>query len=304
MARKGGKRGGSSAARSAAAKKGWETRRRGGAKPAAPTSPKATPKTTTARGRARTAETRARAAVRSGGGTRAARSLATAQRARDWYKATGSGTKRSRTRTRIGPANGIRRTGGLPRPVAASGIRRTTGPRRAPLAGRMNAIRTYQPATPGGQMAKGLRRIDRAVRGVESDIKKIKGVKKQAGDIMDRIARSTARTMIESQQKGVLGDVARTIMRGESGKMQRVARDVIRRRAGRAAAAAARGSKPAARAMGIYDKQLAPVLSGKPGKKAGNTIKPGPRNANPPKKEPRKPRKPKPPGTSKPKRKR
>lgn len=307
MAKKGGRKGGgmSSAARSAAAKKGWETRRRGGgAKATAPSKPKAPPKTTTARGRARTAETRARAAVKAGGGTKAARSLLTAQRARDYYKATGTGTKRSKTRSYAAPASNIRRTGGLPRPATGNGIRRTTGPRRAPMATKQNAIRTYEPKTPGGQMAKGLRRIDRAVRGVESNIKRIKGVKKQAGDIMDRIARSSARNIADSSRKDVIGDVARIMMRSEPGSLQRAARDVIRRRAGRAAAAAARGSKPAAKAMGIYDTQLAPVLPGKPGKKSGNTIKPGPRNANPPKKKTRKPRTPKPPGTPKPKRKR
>ena len=80
--------------RSAAAKKGWETRRRGGASKAKGT--KTTPKTTTARGRARAAETRARAAVKGGGGTKATRSLLIAQRARDFYKATGTGTKRSK----------------------------------------------------------------------------------------------------------------------------------------------------------------------------------------------------------------
>ena len=52
-------------------------------------------KTTTARGRARSAEASARAKVKAGGGAKAARSLFTAQRARDFYKATGSGTKRS-----------------------------------------------------------------------------------------------------------------------------------------------------------------------------------------------------------------
>jgi len=56
------------------------------------------PKTTTAKGRARTAEASARQAVKAGGGTKAARSLLTAQRARDYYKATGSGTKRSATK--------------------------------------------------------------------------------------------------------------------------------------------------------------------------------------------------------------
>lgn len=259
------------------------------------------PKTTTARGRARTAEASARAALRAGGGTRAARSLATAQRARDWYKATGGGTKRSKTRPRMTPASNIRRTGGLTRPVAGNSIKRTTGPRRAPMAVKQNAIRSYQPKTPGGMMDKGVRGMIRGARKVQEQMPKIKGIKKQAGDIMNRIARSTARTMIESQQKGVLGDVARTIMRGESGKLQRAARQVIQRRASRAAAAAARGSKPAAKAMGIYDRQLAPVLPGKSGKKVSNAIKPGPRNANPPKKKPRKPRTPKPPGTSKPK---
>jgi hypothetical protein len=47
------------------------------------------PKTTTAKGRARTAEASARQAVKAGGGTKATRSLLTAQRARDYYKATG-----------------------------------------------------------------------------------------------------------------------------------------------------------------------------------------------------------------------
>lgn len=124
-----------SATRSAAAKKGWETRRRGGAaakpkggrtaptqrtsaktkptaapvakarpapkgkaKPAAtPAAPKK-PASTTARGRARTKAAEARKALKAGGGTRAARSLATAQRAADYYKATGTGTKRSKAK--------------------------------------------------------------------------------------------------------------------------------------------------------------------------------------------------------------
>lgn len=60
-------------------------------------------KTTTARGRARSAEASARAKVKAGGGAKAARSLFTAQRARDFYKATGSGTKRSVAK---GAANG------------------------------------------------------------------------------------------------------------------------------------------------------------------------------------------------------
>ena len=57
------------------------------------------PKTTSARGRAKSRETAARQAVKAGGGTKATRSLLTAQRARDFYKATGTGTKRSATRS-------------------------------------------------------------------------------------------------------------------------------------------------------------------------------------------------------------
>ena len=56
------------------------------------------PKTTSARGRARSRETAARQAVKAGGGTKATRSLLTAQRARDFYRATGTGTKRSPSR--------------------------------------------------------------------------------------------------------------------------------------------------------------------------------------------------------------
>jgi hypothetical protein len=63
------------------------------------------PKTTTAKGRARTAEASARQAVKAGGGTKATRSLLTAQRARDYYKATGSGTKRSATKAAAAPAS-------------------------------------------------------------------------------------------------------------------------------------------------------------------------------------------------------
>lgn len=59
-----------------------------------------TPKTTSARGRAQTAERKASKALKAGGGTKAAKSLATAQRARDYYKATGTGKKRSATKAK------------------------------------------------------------------------------------------------------------------------------------------------------------------------------------------------------------
>lgn len=65
-----------------------------------------TPKTTSARGRAQTAERKASKALKAGGGTKAAKSLATAQRARDYYKATGTGKKRSavKAKTKVSAA--------------------------------------------------------------------------------------------------------------------------------------------------------------------------------------------------------
>lgn len=279
MAKKGGRKGGgsSSAARSAAAKKGWETRRRGGAKAKPPSKPKAPPKTTTARGRARTAETRARAAVKAGGGLRAARSLAVAQRARDWYKATGTGTKRSRTRV-FGPASNIRRTGGLPRPAIGNSIRRTTGPRRAPMAAKRNAIRTYTPATPQGLMDKGLRGISKGVRSIKSELPRIRQVRGQLDAMKTRMARQSARDIAGRLKKGLDGELSSIMLRSQGGRLNRAGIDVIRRRAARATAAAERGSKPAARAREIYGQQLAFTGTGKPSRKAKSGIRPGPRN--------------------------
>lgn len=289
MARKGGRKGGSSAARSAAAKKGWETRRRGGAKPRPPSKPKAPPKTTTARGRARTAETRARAAVKAGGGTRAARSLAVAQRARDWYKATGSGTKRSRARV-LGPASNIRRTGGLSRPATGNSIRRTTGPRRAPMAAKQNAIRSYTPATPQGLTDKGVRGMARGARKVREQMPKVRELKGRADALKTSLARQSARDIAGRLRKGIDGELSSIALQNQGGRLNRAGADVIRRRAARASAAAARGSKPAARAVSIYGQQLAFTGPGKPSRKAKSGIRPGPRNTKgtPPKRRKRK----------------
>lgn len=70
----------------------------GGGKSGGSSKSNSKPKTTSARGRAKSKETAARQAVKAGGGSKATRSLLTAQRARDFYKATGTGTKRSATK--------------------------------------------------------------------------------------------------------------------------------------------------------------------------------------------------------------
>lgn len=274
--------------------------KRGGAKPAAKAKPakpaKAPPKTTTARGRARQAETKARQAVKSGGGSKATRSLLIAQRARDYYKATGTGTKRSRTRpAQQRPTSGIRRTGGLPTVKPASNIRRTTGPRRAALGGARNAVRAFNPTTPAGQAGQKIRQIRKRIENFRDNTKKIRPAVDKIRDAMKRMERSTARDIADAKKPGLTGEIARTMLSTASGRMRRRAQDIIRGRAARARAAAERGSKPAARALEIYGNQLAFTGAGKPSRSAKNAIRPGPRNTQPPKpkRKPRKPRKPK-----------
>jgi hypothetical protein len=107
-----------------------------------------------------------------------------------------------------------------------------------------------------------------------------------------RSARQTARDMAKANDKGITGDISRMMLQAAPARDVRAARGIIARRATRAATAAARGSKPAAKAQAIYDNQLAPVLPKGKGK-GRNNLRPGPRNTKgaPPKK--RKPRKPK-----------
>jgi hypothetical protein len=130
------------------------------------------------------------------------------------------------------------------------------------------------------------------IRDAMEPLKRIKA----AGDALTRKwAMRAARDMgIAKGPKGVARDVARTVLQRSPQKELRAAEGIIRERAKRAAAAAARGSKPAARATEIYDRQLAPVLPKGKGK-GKNVIKPGPRNTQGPQKPKRK-RKPKPKG--------
>lgn len=246
------------------------------------------PRTTSARGRARTAETRARAALRAGGGAKAARSLATAQRARDWYRATGGGTKRSTTR----PRSGIRRTGGLKRPAPASGIRPTTKGRR-PLALRANNVRPYRPATMNGAFDRTDRRVDKSLKEMTDAVSGIGKLRRESREYKRWKARQQARALADRSKGGIDKELADITLKHFG---WRLGAQQIKHRARRAARRAAAGSKVAARALKIYDQQLAFTGTGKPSRRAKNAIKPGPRNANPPKKPPRKPRKRKPKG--------
>ena len=106
-----------------------------------------------------------------------------------------------------------------------------------------------------------------------------------------RRARSTARRLADSRRRDTTGEVAKYMLQFARPEDFIGARRVVMRRAQRAATAAARGSKPAARAQAIYDRQLEPVLP--KGKSRGrNNLRPGPRNTSgpPPKRKPRRKR--------------
>ena len=91
-----------------------------------------------------------------------------------------------------------------------------------------------------------------------------------------------------------MGEVTRGILGRTPQRELRMARDIIRGRAQRAASAAARGSAVGRRALEIYDRQLTPTTP-KGGRKprSANNLRPGPRNTKGPPPKRRKPRKPK-----------
>ncbi len=130
--------------------------------------PKAAPKTSTARGRAKTKATQARQAMKGGGNqSKAARSLSTAQRAADYYKATGTGTKRSANKPSGGskPAKAVMTRGTVAQRKAAV-VKRVSN---NALAGKPNtkAAKSYvsaqqaekQRMAGGGKGSKAARRV-------------------------------------------------------------------------------------------------------------------------------------------------
>ena len=127
-------------------------------------------------------------------------------------------------------------------------------------------------------------RIDRAIKSAD---KLLESIKKKAEPSKRRIARMNARTIASRLESGIGGEISRAEL-AITGTKDGL--DVIRRRSERATNAAAKGSKPAARAREIYATQMAATGPGKPSKGA-NTIKPGPRSTKgqePPKKSKKK----------------
>lgn len=137
------------------------------------------------------------------------------------------------------------------------------------------------------------RQIDRTMKDMASEVQRMRKAVKKARPEVDRIDRELQRMNAKAIAKRLskrridreIAGIELGIMGGRSGAK------AIQRRMQRAADAAARGSKPAARARQLYGNQLAYMGAGKPARAKSN-IRPGPRNTQgPPKrKRTRKPR--------------
>ena len=126
-------------------------------------------------------------------------------------------------------------------------------------------------------MGRSERKIDRSMKQLVDTARSMRDVARAAKPKIDKISRRLERMNAQAiagrLKKGINGELAGMELRIMGGKSGRKA---IQRRMGRAAEAAARGSKPAAKAQQIYANQLAFMGSGKA--KAGrNNFRPGPR---------------------------
>ena len=193
-----------------------------------------------------------------------------------------------RTRRAAGPRNGIRPAAGLSR-GPASAIRPTNrrASRQAPLGLKANAVRGFNPKTPQLRIDQLERQVERRIQDMDRSMKRAsKELKPRADKLRNRLQRQNAKAIADRNSKDW---VDREMSRIELGIVGgRPGAKAIQRRMQRAADAAARGSKPAARAREIYGNQLAYTGKGKP-KAAKSNIRPGPRNTKgTPKRRPRK----------------
>ena len=193
-------------------------------------------------------------------------------------------TQLAKVRRPAAPSGRVRRpaggggSGNRPKASAKNTIKRTGAPL---LKKPVNTIRPYRATTPGGRMAQTSRQMRGAVKGMGDDLKSLKG---RASEMQNRTGRMVARAMADRNKKGIDGDLAGITIKSMGIKY---GMPVIRRRAERAAALAAKGSEKGKKALKIYGNQMAFMGPGKPKKKAASNIIPGPRNANPPPKKKR-----------------
>ena len=157
------------------------------------------------------------------------------------------------------------------------------------------ATKPYRPATLRGRLRQIDRQMDREMKGMADAARRLgdavtrnKGTLNSVQRALERMnAKSIADRLSPRRIDREIAGIELGIIGGRSGAK------AIQRRMERAAAAAARGSKPAARARVIYGSQLAFMGAGKPAT-GSNNLRPGPRNSSPPpkRKRQRKPRKP------------
>jgi hypothetical protein len=164
-------------------------------------------------------------------------------------------------------------------PAAANNIRRAG----RPMAQKSNNIRSYRPATMEGHADRVVRGVGKMVDNYKAAKPKIREVLNESSKLQRDMARGQAREMAKRTDPKA-SRVDKTI----SGIYLRVgpnrpAAEVIKARGQRAADAAARGSKPAKKALKIYDQQLASMTPASGKIKASNNVQPGRNNPRPPK---------------------
>lgn len=151
----------------------------------------------------------------------------------------------------------------------------------------------FRPATMKGRIQRMERQMDREVKGIAEAGNILRNALNRAKPELKSIewqlqrmnAKALAKRLSSRRIDRDIAAIELGIIGGRSGAK------AIQRRMERAAAAAARGSKPAAKARVIYANQLAYMGTGKPAKAESN-LRPGPRNTQGPPKRRRK-RKPK-----------
>ena len=166
-------------------------------------------------------------------------------------------------------------------PVAKNNVRPTSGRsmRRPPLALKANATRAFNPKTPRLRIDQLDRQAEHSIRELDAEMKRFSDTvksKRPAIDKMKRqLQRQNARALAQRLSKDPIDRMLAGVELGVSGS--RPGAKALQRRMQRAADAAARGSKPAAKARTIYANQMAYTGKGKP-KAAKSNIRPGPRN--------------------------
>lgn len=137
-------------------------------------------------------------------------------------------------------------------------------------------------------------RLDVALRDMFGTIRdskpKINQAKKDLDKMNREMSRSFARPYADRLKGNVDARLSTMYQQVHGGNANKAGKDVIRRRAERAAKAAARGSKAGEKALRMYDAQLAQMPQGK-SKNAANNITAGRANTTKEKRKKRKPKK-------------